>query len=332
MKFERQETFSRNENLEQLLKEINNSILGPIEEEILEGYRIPKYPIVLIMGCARSGTTLMIQWLANTGRFAYPTNLLSRFYRAPYIGAKIQQLLTDPKFDFNQEILDFNSEICFVSNVGKTKGALAPNGFWYFWRRFFPDDELSLTEEVDDARLVAELAAVEAVFGKPFVLKGMVVNWNIPYLSSILEKVLFIFTERHPFYNIQSLLETRVKYFGDRKAWYSFKPKEYDMLKDLDPFKQVAGQVYFTNRAIEEGLKQVDAARGLRVSYEEFCTAPERVFNQITEKFSQQGYRVNWSYTGPEQFQSTNQVRLPRGDCKRIIDAYKGFSGMDITP
>lgn len=336
VEFKKQREFQRNENLERLLKEIND-ILGPVEDRILRSYKRPKYPVIFIVGAPRCGSTLIMQWLAKTDRFAYPTNLLSRFYEAPYIGAKIQQMLTDPKFNFRDELSDLSKEIAFASDLGKTKGALAPNEFWYFWRRFFPYEKIQYLDEqslrdVDATRFVAELAAVEAVFGKPFALKAMIANWNIPYLSGILEKVLFVFIKHHPFYNIQSLLESRVKYFSDRRTWYSFKPREYDRLKALDPFEQVAGQVYFTNRAIEEGLDKIDAPRGLRVSYEEFCTAPERVFNQITEKFSQQGYRVTWSYTGPEQFQSTNQVRLPRGDCKRIIDAYKSFSGMDITP
>ncbi|GAH14530.1 unnamed protein product, partial [marine sediment metagenome] len=29
----------------------------------------------------------MMQWLASTEMFAYPSNLLSRFYGSPYIGA-----------------------------------------------------------------------------------------------------------------------------------------------------------------------------------------------------------------------------------------------------
>jgi len=317
-RFERREEFRRNENLEHLLGEING-ILGPVEDKILEDYKMPQYPVIFVVDVPRCGSTAIMQWLAKTGKFAYPTNLLSRFYGASYIGAKIQQLLTAPEFNFNDEILDFNSEISFTSNLGKTRGALEPNEFWYFWRRFIPNiqpeylDDQSL-KKINGEKFAAELAAIEAVFDKPFVLKAHILEFNIPFLSGLLEKSLFLFIKRHPFYNIQSLLEARVKYSGDRRAWWSVKPKEYDILKDLDPFKQVAGQVYFTNRAIEEGFGKIDAARGLQVSYEEFCTAPEQVFNQITEKLSQQGYRVNWNYTGPEQFQSTNQVRLPRGD------------------
>ena len=59
------------------------------------------------MGNPRSGTTLFIQWLGISGYLAYPTNLLSRFYGVPCIGAKIQLMLT--KHDSNNDLFDFNN-------------------------------------------------------------------------------------------------------------------------------------------------------------------------------------------------------------------------------
>jgi hypothetical protein len=277
----------------------------------------------------------MMQWLAKTGRFAYPTNLLSRFYGAPYVGAKIQQLLTAPEYNFNDEILDFSGEISFSSDLGKTRGALAPNEFWYFWRRFFPIIEPGYLDEedlerADGRKFVAELAAIESVFDKPLAMKGLLLELNITFLSSLFDKVLFLFVRRHPFYNIQSLLEARLRYYGDRRAWYSIKPREYDRLRDLEPIEQMAGQVFFTDCAIEQDLGRIGAARGLAVDYEEFCRRPAQVFEKIKAGFIQQGFRVDWDYTGPELFHSTNQIRLPEEDCQRIVKAYRAFSGREL--
>jgi hypothetical protein len=334
MRFDRQRVFRRNEKLEELLHELT-ALLEPVEERVLERFHMPRYPAVFVVGAPRCGSTLMMQWLADTGRFAYPTNLLSRFYGAPYVGAKIQQLLTAPEYNFNDEILDFSGEISFSSDLGKTRGALAPNEFWYFWRRFFPITEPGYVDEgdlerADGPKFVAELAAIESVFDKPLAMKGLLLQLNISFLSSLFDKVLFLFVRRHPFYNIQSLLEARLRYYGDRHAWYSIKPREYDLLQDLEPIEQVAGQVFFTTCAIERDLGRIGAARGLVVDYEEFCQRPARVFEQIKARFSQQGFRVDWAYTGPEQFHSTNQIRLPVEDCQRIVKAYRAFSGREL--
>lgn len=336
MEFKRTKQFSRNEKLESLLKQING-LLGPVEERVIKNYRMPKYPVIFIVGAPRSGSTLMMQWLAQTCRFAYPTNLLSRFYRSPYIGALIQRLLTDPEFDFNHEFFDVSSEMSFYSDLGKTRGALAPNEFWYFWRRFFPYGEIQYLDEeslakVDAVRFVAELAAVESVFDKPLAMKGLIINWNIPYVSNLLDQILFIYITRHPLYNAQSLLEARVKYYGNRRGWYSFKPQEYEKLKKLDPFDQVAGQVYFTNKSIDQGLSEIGRARWLHLSYENLCESPHKVFAQILAKLENLGMEIgNWEYEGPEDFQPSNRVRLPEEECQAIIAAYKRFSGTDLT-
>ena len=136
MSIERSDKFKRNENLENLIKELYE-LLNPIEQKRIEGLNQIKLPLILINGVARSGTTLLMQWFANTGYFSYPTNLLSRFYGSPYIGAKIQQLLFDFKYNYNNELYDHSKMIEYESDLGKTKGPMAPNEFWYFWRRFF---------------------------------------------------------------------------------------------------------------------------------------------------------------------------------------------------
>jgi len=331
---QRQGKFQRNEHLEDLLREINGLLTG-LEDKIISNWRMPKYPVVFVMGNPRCGTTVMMQWLASIGKFCYPSNLLSRFYAAPYIGAKIQQLLLDKKYDFNNEIFDFDHNITFASDIGKTKGALSPNEFWYFWRRFFPYGEIQFLpretlKKINAKKFVAELAAIEAAFNKPFALKGGIANLNIPFLSKILDKALFLYVKRHPFYNIQSILNARIKQLASRNVWYSFKPREYKNLKDLDSIEQVAGQVYFINKHIEEGLGQIVSSRSLQVSYEDFCSSPKTVFKKIKGKMAQQGYKLDGEYIGLEEFESSNKIRLPERDIKRIIEAYKNLSGEEL--
>ena len=62
----------------------------------------------------------------------------------------------------------------------------------------------------------------------------------------MLGKIVLLHLDRHPFYNVQSLLLAREKYFGNRDGWYSIKPPEYEQLANLTPIEQVVGQVYHT--------------------------------------------------------------------------------------
>lgn len=304
---EREVLFRRNSLLENLLGSLNKT-LGCAEEQLLARSSTlgQDYPLIFIMGPLRSGTTLFTQWLANSGVVSYPTNLLSRFYGAPVIGAQIQLLLTDPRFNFRNEILDFNSSVSFESQNGKTKGALAPNEFWYFWRRFLPFQDLDwlpdkeLFRVVDQEKLVSELVALTQIFGKPFALKGMILNYNIPFLDAIFKKAIFIQIKRDPVMNIRSILEARKRQLGSVKEWYSFKIPEYPQLKDLEPIAQSAGQLYYIDSAVTKGMGMVNESRKLVVQYEEFCQNPRYVFNELLMKLGI--FENDNCYCGPERF------------------------------
>lgn len=324
----RVQAFQRNTSLEGLLHTIND-LLACSEQAALELYSGEKedHPIVFVMGPHRSGTTLFTQWLANTGVVAYPTNLLSRFYGAPVMGAQIQLLLTDPRFNFRNEILDFNSPISFESENGKTKGALAPNEFWYFWRRFLPFGELDwlsdkdLFRVVDQKKLVGELSTLTRVFGKPFALKSMILNYNIPFLDAIFEKALFVEIKRDPVTNVASILDARKRQLGNENEWYSFKIPEYPQLKHLDPITQSAGQLHYINMAVTQGMSKVDESRKVVVQYEDFCQDPGWVFGQLTGKLN----LPNTNYNGPERFNLTRDAELPnRATIRRALASFKG--------
>ena len=318
----------KSDTLEELLAKVNG-LLADSEARVLAGFRGPVHPVVLIVGAPRSGTTLLLQWLASTGKFAYPTNLLSRFYGAPYIGALIQEMLT--KHDFRGEIFDLRPEIPFESRLGKTRGVLAPNEFWYFWRRFFHFGEIQkLTEEelrtVDVDTFLAEIAAVESVFAKPFAMKGMIAQWNLSFLDRSFPRVLFLHIRRRPLENARSLLDARRDYFGDERAWYSFKPPEYGDLTGLEPLEQVTAQVFWTNRAVEEGLAGVAPDRKLAVSYEDFCEDAAGVWKKLAEKLSSQGYDPG-SYAGPRSFTPPLGNVVTEAEKRRVVQTWGDLSG-----
>jgi len=324
--------FRRNELLEKLLAEVNCD-LQPAEKLLVMSSQKTKgmqYPLILVMGPLRSGTTLFTQWLANTGLVAYPTNLLSRFYQAPIIGAKIQLLLTDPRYNFRDELGEFIQKTEYRSENGKTKGVMAPNEFWYFWRRFLDEPgrdvwtDNELRQRMDTRAMKAELVGMMEVFQKPFAAKGMLFNYNIPFLDSIFDRAIFVQIKRDPVTNVASVLEARKRQLGSESSWYSFEIPEYDFLKDLDPISQAAGQVHFINRAVTLGLSRVDESRKLEVRYEEFCQHPRKIFEQLKQKMG----ICEEKYLGPERFELT-RTNIISGR-QPITDALEKFNSKYI--
>lgn len=320
MNIGRSKDFVRDQSLEAVLKELNDAI----PHTLAPPYAVPRYPVVFIVGAPRSGTTLMSQWLAASGMFAYPSNLIARFFGNPYMGARIQQALLT--FDSNRQIFTEDQTLAFSSDLGRTDGALAPSEFWYYWRRFFSFDHTNYLEENELAQIDVDdflngLAGLEAALAAPVATKAMILNWNLPFLDKILPNVLFINVERDPLYNAQSLLQARERFFNDRSRWYSFKPPEFDMLAAEPPLSQVVGQIYYNRKGVRDGLATIDENRQLNVDYSEFCADPKHTMSLIKKKFSDQGFELSGDYVGPEMFKESRTVRLSQDEVADIEGA-----------
>ncbi len=328
--------FARNTTLEGLLSELNGA-LGVADTLLAAPADRPQLPTVLVVGGPRSGSTVTMQFLAATGRFAYPTNLLSRFYGAPAVGARIQAMLCDEAFDFRGELADVGRPIRFDSELGKSSGALQPNEFWYFWRRFFPIQEPRFLSEaelgaVDRDGFLRGLASIEAVLGRPLAMKAMLLQQNIPYLAELLGRVVFVDVKRHPFFQCQSILEARRKFFGSIDRWYSVKTPEWEWLRDLDPYHQIAGQVLHNRRRVDEGLRIAGAHRTVVLGYDEFCAEPARLYRELVDRLDGLGHTVDAPYEGPEAFASRDAVRIDAGERDALLGAWQELGGEPLPP
>lgn len=277
----------RPERLEHLLTYFEQ-LLGPLERQEITQISPSDEPILYIMGCARCGSTLVYQYLSQSGLFTYPTNFLSRFFYAPYLGARLQEMLFDA--DFRNEIAVMQPGGGFDSHLGKTQGPMAPHEFWYFWQRFFDFDEGgNLTPEqidsLDGEMFIRELRSMQAVASKPLVLKGMICNWYIPALAALDRRSYFLFVHRRLEASADSLVRARKEFFGDPQQWYSFKPPGYAETLSWDAYRQTVWQVLRTNSAIDEGLAEVATERVFRTSYEDFCENPRKLLQRICDRW-----------------------------------------------
>lgn len=319
----RAKEFARDNRLETALGQMNAALstagTGPYDK--------PKYPVIIIVGCPRSGTTPALQWLSATGRFAYPSNLLARFYENPYVGALTQRVLID--FDAGNQI-GMQQPEGFSSQLGKTMGGSAPSEFWYFWRRFFKFGELQqMPKETvsasDHAAFLKGLAGIEAVFDRPVVLKGMIMNWHLPFLDTLLDKVVFLNMERESFYTAQSLYHARQKFFGSVNNWYSFKPAEYNFLKDRSPIEQVAGQAVYTRSAVREGLASIANEKQLTLQLEDLCNNTETAYSRLQDKLEEQGYQLEQLDGSQPELKFRREITLSKDLATELEEAIDKF-------
>lgn len=328
-------SFARNEALDELIAELA-TVLGPADEAFSVRGQRPAAPVIFLVGGPRSGSTLTLQALAASGLFAYPTNLMSRFAASPGIGARIQAMLCDERFDYRGELADVGRPISFESDLGKSAGALQPNEFWYFWRRFFPLEQprkLSESElrQVDVDGFLAGLAAIQAVDGRPLALKAMLVMQDLPFLASLLPNAVFVDVRRHPYFQCQSLLEARRSFSGDVDRWYSVEPDGIDKLSEMDAHHQVAAQVHMLNESLDQQLAAIGQPRTVTMTYTDFCATPNVLIDCIVRAMSSVGHVVTDAPRPLTPFRSRDVVRVDADERDRITRAWFDTTAVDIA-
>jgi len=321
-------SFEKNYNLEENLQKING-LLKPIEQQQmkLKGNDF-SLPSVLQIGSPRSGTTFFTQWMASHEIFSSPTNFLSRFFGAPYIGALIYEMLVNPKYDYRNEFYDISKNTEFKSEIGKTKGFNSIHEFWYFWRQHFkfydvPVDNITFMQDANFKTFNQELSLIQQVFAKPFILKAHIINWYLESVAKNMKNAVYIHIHRNPIANIRSLMRARKNWRGDMNLWFSWKPREYKLIKDMDIYHQVAGQIYFIEKTIINDRKFL-GNRYLVFSYEELCSEPEEIYLKVIDHiniFSTN--KIKGSYKGQKKFAISNPKT--EFDDQKIEKAYQYF-------
>lgn len=301
MSTKRTATFERNAALETLLGRLN----AAIAETSLPTSDAAPLPPLFVLGTPRSGSTFCMQWLAESGAFSYPSNLIARFWRSPFIGAMCQQMLTDPAYDFRGEFSDVKIKPATSrSELGKTTGLLAPNEFWYFWRAIFPGDgdigiDLSRATKAHFKTFTQKLQEFESVRARPVVMKGMIINHQVERLAAALPNALFLYLDRDPMAAAWSLLRARERMHGDRETWYSFATPNRAALMDLPPEQQVIGQIETIRADLRRQLSNLPKDRFLTLDYAALCTDQEAAFEKLRHLFAEQGVTLDGANKSP---------------------------------
>ena len=295
---QRSSAFARNPLLEGVL-----SLLGDALQPsaVSADWRVPTRPIVFVIGPPRSGSTYLMQRLASTGTFGYPSNIVARFHMAPYVGALTHRLLVDPDLDYRGELEGIDPSIRPSSSLGKTHGPANVNEFWYAWRPHLPStgaDQFTDAEvaEIDRVGLQAMLAALEAGFDRPLALKAQLLAFHAEVLGEIFPSAVFLRLRRRADDVVGSILGARERHTGSIESWWSLRPHNLQDLLELSPVDQVRAQVSQVEDALD-GAANVLGDRIVDVDFDELTANPEGVDHQVCDRLHPIGIHM-----GPVSF------------------------------
>lgn len=304
-----------------IMEQLNN-ILHQEELNLIKQFSAPELPVIFIVGAPRSGTTLLEQVLINHFHLTYISNVVAKFWQAPFMG-----------LHFYKSLKKKQSKINYSSQFGFTESYDGPHEFGYFWKRFFKyrdTDQLTNEQhnEIENNLLNKEIAAMESVDNLPVLFKNpAALSLQVDYLAKHISHSLFIYIKREPVFNAQSIYQSRIKYSGKAEEWFSVKPKEYLFLKDKNIFEQIAGQIYYVNKKIEDDLTLLNPLRYLKIEYEEFCRDTNAFRTIFKEWLSNNNYIVKHKESQPdEKFKDTNDITVDRKIFEQLKNSCNNYA------
>lgn len=315
--------YKKDHHFEDVLTDLNDA-LRPVELKYVSCFDEPQYPVIFVAGTQRSGTTLLMQLLIASFELGYVSNLVARFWKAPYVGALLFKELHQKQQSKSPD---------FISELGTTYGYEGPHEFGYFWQHWFPYNETHETSPEDLGRMNVslfrqELAGIESAFDAPLAFKNPIVfSLNMEALARILPTAVFLVCHREPIYVAQSTLLSRMKFHGRKDQWFSVKPREYLWLKDRPYPEQIAGQIFYTEKRITDSLSRITSDRHLIVEYKGFCEDPVGELECIQELVAKLGYGLVRTDYEPSPFQCTDIQRVDDGEWDRLQEACDLFYG-----
>ena len=244
-------------------KLINQPFLKKLEKEFIKNKPEDNSPIFII-GPPRTGSTLLYQVLISAFKLAYITNFSSFFYKAPALATWLSNPVYS-RYKSNE----------FESSFGFIPGLWSPSEGGKLMRYWLENREIS------PAFIRKTSGGISQIMGGPFIIKNLLNSLRIEKINSVFNEPIFLYIKRDPVYTCQSNLVMRKKLFGTYKKWWSVKPPDFEKLKNLGPFKQVAGQVRGIENFIEKNIESGKVENIIQINYEDFCVNTQKTMDDI---------------------------------------------------
>ena len=297
---------------------VNQHFLGHIERIFTPDPETPlRHRPIFFLGAPRSGSTLAVQVITDALNVGYMSNRHCQWFGAPALAEKL----------FHPTCRRRVSDYC--SRHGVTEGWHAPAECGEWWYRFFRrKPSYTRLDDVDLNKMRAfrrSIASLTDAIDRPIVFKNLYASLRIQAIAHYLPESLFIVMHRNEVDNAHSLLEGRVRVFGDYQTWWSMEPPEIEALKRLPAHEQVIEQIHHIYRTIDSDMKlaRIDSTRRMDFTYEDFCDNPASIVKSIRSFLKQNGCQVkSREIVLPESFARRQEVRID----EKLYESLRSYS------
>ncbi|TPV94806.1 MAG: sulfotransferase [Myxococcales bacterium FL481] len=308
-----------------------NAQLATVDDEYTRHFTSPTRPVSFVVATPRSASTLFQQLVCSTLSVGCVSNIMARFWMAPFIGATLEQDLHDPRF------------VSALRSYGRhynPANAHEPHEWGWFWRRWLKLDGTSCycasDQELDARGLSQKLSAIESIRDAPLLFDNLYAMCNLDRLAAMLPRVLAIHLRRPPYYVANSILNARIDRYGDINAFFGHRPRNYDELVKIDdPVEQVVAQVQAIRREMDETLARFADDDVLTVDYIDLIQSPQRIMHRFADFLASHGAPVERRDPMPEfpQLRDRNSSAFVRSEhADRLAAHVTAYFGPDAVP
>ncbi|MGH8243853.1 MAG: sulfotransferase [Steroidobacteraceae bacterium] len=245
-------------------------LLTPFERARYRRAAPPRRPILIVCGCARSGTTVTAQLLIHRLPVSYLTNLTSVFPRSPLVAeAAIGRLFR-------------RAAPSLHSFYGRTSGWAGPNDALYLWDRWLGSDRTRIPVELTPAAresMIAFFGAREQQTGLATLNKSNALNVCAHLIAEALPTSRFVCIERSRVEHAMSLLKARVEIHGRADVAYGIMPPA--AARAADPVEDVCRQVLFHEAIAQEQLARLGPGRFLIAQLDDIARHPDAFVERV---------------------------------------------------
>jgi hypothetical protein len=278
--------------------------LQTIERRWIEGSGGQSHPVVLVVGGARTGTTLVYEVLARHLPVTYTANVVEVFPRSPLVASRLFERLTR---EWRSQNAGYNSYYGNTARLG------APNDGFDIWNRWMGVNRYTSVDRLSAGETNEMRAFFEtwtAKFDRPLVNKNNRNSGAIALLAEALPQAHFVIVRRKAVFVAQSLLIARKMVQGDAsKGWGLASQPE-----DEDAIRSVCVQVAKVDAIIQRQLDAVDPKRITPIEYERFCSDPAEAVTKIGRVLGSTPVEIDRL----RSFDDTNHRRLSESDFDRL--------------
>lgn len=272
------------------------------------------FPLIIVVGAPRSGTTLVAQVLIKHLPVCYFNNLTSLFPRSPITANILFKSFVREK------------EITYKSYYGKSLHLSGPNDALYLWDRWLGKDRKDLTKELSAPEKEAMFRFFNAYvnhYQKSLVCKNNSLNVRASAIADTLKNAHFICLSREPLFLAQSLLKARSDIHGNDQVSYGIGDPTSKTNQDTNSIQDVCNQVLFHENKIHEQQQKIGTDRYWIISYENFCREPEKLVERVSENILKIPFQPQEVQKNLAPFQISNRIKLEPEVFEQIKQALK---------